>query len=225
MPFSSYLSKFPLYLPRPHGSHNEPLNSSIPFVAVESDVYVNSWDPTFSHVGVDINSVQSKKNAWISYNSSTHNLSVAFTGFRNNSVVMQGLDYQVDLRLHLPEFVTFGFSMATGVDFAIFSIYSWEFNSSLEMDDETINLVSNPKRRRKNRKAPVVGLSLGGGFLVGGVVLIIRLAGIGRKRKEGDEEDNQGFSEYIDDKFERGAGPKRFPYKELALATNDFNDD
>ena len=41
---------------------NEPLNSSIPFVAVEFDVYVNSWDPTFSHVGVDINSVQSKKN-------------------------------------------------------------------------------------------------------------------------------------------------------------------
>ncbi|KAH9657449.1 hypothetical protein KPL70_023087 [Citrus sinensis] len=195
---------------------NEPLNSSIPFVAVEFDVYVNSWDPTFSHVGIDINSVQSKKNvywssdvksgrrneAWISYNSSTHNLSVAFTGFRNNLVVMQGLDYQVDLRQHLPEFVTFGFSMATGVDFAIFSIYSWEFNSTL-----------------------VVGLSLGGGVLVGGLVLIIWLAGIGRKRKEGDQEDNQGFSEYIDDEFERGAGPKRFPYKDLALATNDFNDD
>ncbi|KAH9657450.1 hypothetical protein KPL70_023087 [Citrus sinensis] len=166
---------------------NEPLNSSIPFVAVEFDVYVNSWDPTFSHVGIDINSVQSKKNvywssdvksgrrneAWISYNSSTHNLSVAFTGFRNNLVVMQGLDYQ----------------------------------------------------KKKNRTALVVGLSLGGGVLVGGLVLIIWLAGIGRKRKEGDQEDNQGFSEYIDDEFERGAGPKRFPYKDLALATNDFNDD
>ncbi|KAK9181363.1 hypothetical protein WN944_024500 [Citrus x changshan-huyou] len=115
--------------------------------------------------------------------------------------------------------------MATGVDFAIFSIYSWEFNSSLEMDDETTNPVSNPKSRRKNITALVVGLCLGGGFLVGGVVLIIWLAGIGRKRKEGDEEDNQGFSEYIDDEFERGAAPKRFPYKELALATNDFNDD
>ncbi|KAL9427204.1 hypothetical protein AB3S75_029410 [Citrus x aurantiifolia] len=166
-----------------------------------------------------------RNEAWISYNSSTHNLSVAFTGFRNNSVVMQGLDYQVDLRQHLPEFVTFGFSMETGVDFAIFSIYSWEFNSSLEMDDEITNPVSNPKRRRKNITALVVGLSLDGGFLVGGVVLIIWLAGIGRKRKEGDEEDNQGFNEYIDDEFERGAGSKRFPYKELALATNDFNDD
>ncbi|KAH9688131.1 hypothetical protein KPL70_015018 [Citrus sinensis] len=138
-----------------------------------------------------------RNEAWISYNSSTHNPSVAFTGFRNNSVVMQGLGYQVDLRQHLPEFVTFGFSMETRVDFVIFSIYSWE----------------------KNITALVVGLSLGGGFLVGGVVLIIWLAGIGRKRKEGDEEDNQGFSEYIDDEFERGAGPKRFLYKELALAT------
>ncbi|KAH9670984.1 POLIIIAc domain-containing protein [Citrus sinensis] len=136
-----------------------------------------------------------RNEAWISYNSSTHNLSVAFSGLRNNSVVMQGLDYQVDLRQHLPEFVTFGFSMATGVDFAIFSIYSWEFNSSLEMDDETTNPVFNPKSRRKNITALVMGLCLGGGFLVGGVVLIIWLAGIGRKRKDGDEEDNQGFSE------------------------------
>ncbi|KDO36718.1 hypothetical protein CISIN_1g047282mg [Citrus sinensis] len=106
-----------------------------------------------------------RNEAWISYNSSTHNLSVAFTGFRNNSVVMQGLDYQVDLRQHLPEFVTFGFSMETGVDFTIFSIYLWEFNSSLEMDDETTNPVSNPKRRRKNITALVVRLSLGGGKL------------------------------------------------------------
>ncbi|KAK9218721.1 hypothetical protein WN943_007358 [Citrus x changshan-huyou] len=65
-------------------------------------------------------------------------------------------------------------------------------------------------RKSKEEKTLVVGLSLGGGFLVGGVVLIIWLAGIGRKRKEGDEEDNQGFSEYIDDEFERGAGPKSF---------------
>ncbi|KAL9408922.1 hypothetical protein AB3S75_047330 [Citrus x aurantiifolia] len=87
------------------------------------------------------------------------------------------------------------------------------------------HVTTNPKRRRKNRTALVVGLSLGGGFLVGGVVLIIWLASIGRKRKDGDEEDNQGFSEYIDDEFERGAGPKRFSYKELVVATNDFNDD
>ncbi|KAK9196657.1 hypothetical protein WN943_004787 [Citrus x changshan-huyou] len=62
------------------------------------------------------------------------------------------------------------------------------------MDDETTNPVSNPKSRRKNLTALVVGLSLGRG-------------------------------EYIDDEFERGARLKRFPYKELALATNDFNDD
>ncbi|KDO39929.1 hypothetical protein CISIN_1g032012mg [Citrus sinensis] len=148
MPFSSYLSKFPLYLPRPHGS-------------LESDVYVNSWDPTISKLLVSISTLCNQRKmyllrsdvksgrrneAWISYNSSTHNPSVAFTGFRNNSVVMQGLGYQVDLRQHLPEFVTFGFSMETRVDFVIFSIYSWEFNSSLEMDDETTNHVSNPKR-------------------------------------------------------------------------------
>ncbi|KDO36791.1 hypothetical protein CISIN_1g038118mg, partial [Citrus sinensis] len=46
-----------------------------------------------------------------------------------------------------------------------------------------------------------------------------------RKRNVDDGEDNQGFNEYIDDEFEKGAGPKRFTYKELAQATNDFNDD
>ncbi|XP_031261894.1 agglutinin-2-like [Pistacia vera] len=133
-----------------HTKDDEPLNStSNPFVAVEFDIFYNiGWDPIPSsdHVGIDISSMRSSTNvswwssveggqrneAWISYNSSTQNLSVAFTGFRNNVTVMQYLDYEIDLRLYLPELVTFGFSAATGSRYAIFSVYSWEFNSSLE---------------------------------------------------------------------------------------------
>ena len=52
--------------------------------------------------------------AWINYNSSSQNLSVIFTGFKNNVTVNQSLSYIVDLRKVLPEWVNFGFSAATG---------------------------------------------------------------------------------------------------------------
>ncbi|KAJ4716755.1 Receptor lectin kinase [Melia azedarach] len=226
----------------------ESLNStSNPFVAVEFDIYKNYWDPPGEHVGIDINSMRSRENltwladikggkrneAWISYNSSTKNLSVAFTGFRDNSTVMQHLDFQVDLKLFLPEWVTFGFSAATGNASAIIRIYSWEFSSTLEVDDNLTDIPESPpspnpisnrsRKRRSNKTTLAVGLSLGGGVLVGALVLIVWIAGFGRKRNDGD---NRGINEYIiDDEFERGAGPKKFLYKELARATDDFNDE
>ncbi|GAY58859.1 hypothetical protein WN943_006182 [Citrus x changshan-huyou] len=66
----------------------EPLNSSVPFVAVEFDIFNNTWDPPPTRVGIDIKTLESNKTetwwsdvggarrneAWISYNSSTHNL-------------------------------------------------------------------------------------------------------------------------------------------------------
>ncbi|KAJ0075208.1 hypothetical protein Patl1_33859 [Pistacia atlantica] len=171
---------------------NETLNSkSNPFVAVEFDIFYNSdWDPPGNHVGIDNSSLRSstsvswlsnvkggqRNEAWISYNSSTKNLSVAFTGFKNNATAMQYLDCEIDLRLYLPELVTFGFSGATGVQSANFSVHSWEFNSSLEAanrpppSDNSTN--STPSRRRKSRAGLAVGLSIGGAFLVGGLLLV-----------------------------------------------------
>ncbi|KAJ0096882.1 hypothetical protein Patl1_29209 [Pistacia atlantica] len=149
---------------------DEPLDStSNPFVAVEFDIYHNDWDPSppSDHVGIDNSSMRSnttvtwwsnikdglRNEAWITYNSSTQNLSVAFTGFRNNVTVMQYLDYKIDLRV-LPELVTFGFSAATGSEKAKYSIHSWEFNSSLE--------AANPPRPSDNstRVGLAVGLSI-----------------------------------------------------------------
>uniref|UniRef100_A0A7N2MZN6 Protein kinase domain-containing protein n=1 Tax=Quercus lobata TaxID=97700 RepID=A0A7N2MZN6_QUELO len=84
------------------------------FVAVEFDIFTNVWDPPGEHVGIDINSIISVANvpwlsnisikegkaneAWISYNSSSKNLSVVFTGFKYNVTVNQSLSYIVDLR-------------------------------------------------------------------------------------------------------------------------------
>ena len=119
------------------------------FVTVEFDIFTNEWDPPGEHVGIDINSLKSKANvswssniairegkineAWINYNSSSNDLSVAFTVFGDNITARQSLSINVNLIDFLPDWVTFGFSAATGIDYAIHTIYSWDFSSSLEI--------------------------------------------------------------------------------------------
>ena len=211
-------------------------STSNPFVLVEFDIWSNvEIDPTGEHVGIDINSMKSKANvswlcniregkkneAWISYNSSSYNLSVVFTGFRNNDAINQTLSYIVDLRNFLPEWVTFGFSAATGEDrFATHNIYSWDFNSSLELDNHIIspegpNPALSSKKRNTTRLA--VAFSVGGFISVGGLAIIpFALWKKNRRHKEDDHA--------LDEEFKKGTGPRRFLYNELAHATNDFND-
>ena len=148
-------------------------------------------------------------------------MSVAFTGFRNNDAINQTLSYIVDLRNFLPEWVTFGFSAATGEDrFATHNIYSWDFNSSLELDNHIIspegpNPALSSKKRNTTRLA--VAFSVGGFISVGGLAIIpFALWKKNRRHKEDDHA--------LDEEFKKGTGPRRFLYNELAHATNDFND-
>ncbi|KAI6699465.1 hypothetical protein NL676_013789 [Syzygium grande] len=116
-------------------------------VAIEFDSFQNQWDPSPDHVGIDVNSIVSVAtvtssaginngsvaNAWVSYNSTTFNLSVFLTYaddpvFDGNS----SLSYIVDLRTILPEQVRVGFSAATGLFVEIHNILSWSFSSTLE---------------------------------------------------------------------------------------------
>ncbi|TYI88099.1 hypothetical protein E1A91_D04G183100v1 [Gossypium mustelinum] len=100
---------------------------------VEFDTHWSDWDPPgmSEHVGIDINSVKTsypivawwwsdienggKVNAFITFNSSTKNLSVTFVDAddftRENS---SSLSATLDLSRYLPEWVTFGFSGAAG---------------------------------------------------------------------------------------------------------------
>ncbi|RVW77820.1 L-type lectin-domain containing receptor kinase IX.1 [Vitis vinifera] len=59
------------------------------FFAVEFDTYPNDWDPKYDHVGININSMKSVETQPCLY-------------------------YKVNLSNYLPEFVTIGFSSATG---------------------------------------------------------------------------------------------------------------
>ncbi|KAJ6315301.1 hypothetical protein OIU78_018732 [Salix suchowensis] len=206
---------------------NQPLNTTDnQFVAVEFDIFQNYFDPPREHVGIDINSLKSENNitwecdirggktteAWISYNSSTHKLSVSFTGYINNTMEIQFLSYIVSLRDILPERVRFGFTAATGDFYAIHTLLSWDFSSSLEIDGNVTNPASPPndgtrRNRKKNRTGLAVGLGVGGGAIVVGAAMV----GFVFKflcRHEEDEEGCHVLEEDMDDEFERGTGPK-----------------
>ncbi|KAM3701818.1 hypothetical protein ACJW31_05G204000 [Castanea mollissima] len=218
-----------------------------PFVAVEFDIFSNYFlDPPGEHVGIDLNSLKSVANiswfsniaikegkineAWITYNSSSYNLSVVFTGFRGKVPVRQFLSANVDLSLFLPELVTIGFSASTGYSSAIHTIHSWDFSSSLEIDETITNPkdpvsspnVPAPKQRKNNTLGLSMGLGFGGFVLVGGLAMV--LFSLWKRNRRDKGEDDDVLDDSIDEEFERGRGPKKFSYNELARATNDFND-
>ncbi|KAI9071917.1 hypothetical protein K1719_046123 [Acacia pycnantha] len=207
-----------------------------PFVAVEFDIYKNYWDPPKEHVGVNINSMRSVNNltwladinggrtneAFISYSSNTHNLSIIFTGFVNGNTVQQHLSEIVDLRKYLPEWVTFGFSAATGNASAIHKINSWSFESNnfTEFSETPFSQSPIPKSRNNMTKL-VVGLGVGSFILT--CVFSFVSVGLWKKKRKMEESEHE-FDEHMRDSFGRGTGPKEYSYADLASATNYFND-
>ncbi|XP_065638008.1 L-type lectin-domain containing receptor kinase IX.1 [Quercus suber] len=119
---------------------------------------------------------------------------------------------------------------STGNSSAIHTIYSWDFSSSLEIDETTNNPkdpvsspnIPAPKQRKNNTLGLAMGLGFGGFVLVGGLAMV--LFSLWKRNRRDKGEDDDVLDDYIDEEFERGRGPKKFPYNELARATNDFND-
>ncbi|KAI3671755.1 hypothetical protein L1987_87135 [Smallanthus sonchifolius] len=129
-----------------------------PFVAVEFDTYTDEWDPSpfgSNHVGINNKSLisvayrnwqgdilgGSESRASINYDSVSKNISVSFTSLENNSVVWEtGLDYTIDLRDVLPEWVIFGFSASTGDGYEENKVKSWMFNSTVFKGEENNGL-------------------------------------------------------------------------------------
>ncbi|KAI7992651.1 hypothetical protein LOK49_LG12G00390 [Camellia lanceoleosa] len=197
-----------------------------PFVAVEFDTCPhNDRYPKETHVGIDINSLTSnatqvwynnitygiENEAWISYDSSSQNLSVIFTGSINNQRIKSSLSYLVDLREYLSEWVTIGFSAATGLYFEKHTIKSWQFNSTLQIDvstepDPSPALAPNTvipgfgkKMGAKSKKALVVRLIVGSLVLVGGLALV---GFVMWKKSRAKEEDKFAIEISMNNEFE-----------------------
>ncbi|KAH0937726.1 hypothetical protein HID58_005187 [Brassica napus] len=204
----------------------ENITSSFPLVHVEFDTFQNvEWDPleTESHVGINNNSLVSSNytswnatkhnqaicNAHISYDSVTKNLSVYWaykltSDPRENS----SLSYIIDLATVLPPQVTIGFSATTGAVTEGHRLLSWEFSSSLDSEKASI------------RTGLIVGFSISGFvFLISLAIFVLVWLHKKRKRKAKEITDLISINEDLD----KEAGPRRFAYKDLVLATNRFS--
>ncbi|KAJ0802206.1 putative protein kinase RLK-Pelle-L-LEC family [Helianthus annuus] len=207
------------------------------FVAVEFDTFGgNDWDPKDpdtnnmsinDHVGIDIGSITSvvsrkwfsnitygkECRALINYNADFKTLSVSFISFKDNlSVWETGLDYAIDLRHVLPEWVIFGFSASTGNRFEKNNVISWKFNSTeFKVDD----------KNRKDHMLSKMRLIGGALLLFTGLAILAYFLWI-RKKNHGDEAEEIALLE-INNEIEMGASmPRRFSYHELARSTADF---
>ncbi|WJX87746.1 hypothetical protein P8452_69901 [Trifolium repens] len=207
-------------------------SSSNQIVHVEFDSYPNDeWGETNQHVGINNNSIISSiSTPWnasyhsgdtvevsISYNSTTKNLTVSWKyQTTNNPQESTSLSYQIDLIKILPEWITVGFSAATGTFGELNNLLSWEFNSTLDKSDN-----SNSKETRL-----ILIVTVSCGVLILGVVAFVAYVILKKKRKRNEKQREEAMHlTSMNDDLERGAGPRRFTYKELDLATNNFSKD
>ncbi|XP_062087300.1 L-type lectin-domain containing receptor kinase IX.1-like [Humulus lupulus] len=225
-------------------------SSTNPFVAVEFDTFENFWDPDprtpKSHVGINVNSIISTTNvttktsmsngsrvanAQVNYNSASQNLSVFLSYDGDDTGETISLSSVVDLT-PLGEVVRVGFSAATGSSVQIHKVLSWSFNSTWDISTNAVAEAPGPspetlKPTSETTKGQNVwriglGLGVGLGILCCGVGLVWFMLWRKRVGREAEDED-ENYDVSIDGEFERGAGPKRFTYRELSQATNNFS--
>ncbi|KAK4366349.1 hypothetical protein RND71_014229 [Anisodus tanguticus] len=196
-------------------------------VAVEFDSFSNTeWDPPFEHVGINNNSIASSAiapwnvslhsgnpiDAWITYNATTKNLSVFWNYGTGLNLT---ISYIINLRDVLPPWVTIGFSAATGVNVERHTLLSWEFSSSLDISE----LGGNDRKKI----GLIAGLTALGGILFVSAILVLVVLRKRRRKMKGDPEEI-GLTSFNDD-LEKGAGPRKFSYKELDTSTNHFSEE
>ncbi|XP_065873086.1 L-type lectin-domain containing receptor kinase IX.1-like [Euphorbia lathyris] len=197
---------------------------------IEFDSYSDpGWDPPVEHVGINNGSLSSAiytrwnaslhsgdpADVWITYNSNAKNLTVSWKYQTTSSLQEKSsLSYIIDLRDVLPEWVTIGFSAASRDFIERHAVQSWEFDSSLDIDEMSHT------NDKKNKLTVGLAVSVGGMILVGAIVFGVFCR---RKliRKEKTETKNLTLTT---EDLEKGAIPRRFSYTELISATNSFSD-
>ncbi|CAK9867501.1 unnamed protein product, partial [Sphagnum jensenii] len=202
-------------------------NASNHVFAVEIDTFQNPQynDPSNSHVGVDINSLNSTDmynfcnptcnqsyfvnqgifGAWIDYSATNETLSVVVQPYNGTAstpspsqIVVHNFTLSNVLENDGQMYV--GFSGATGRAFENHFIYAWRFSTS-----------GLPNQKKKS---PLIAIVLTCGIIfVGGVILG---AFFFFKRKSRTGHPVLELEEFVD-------GPRRFSYKELSTATKSFS--
>ncbi|XP_074326030.1 L-type lectin-domain containing receptor kinase IX.1-like isoform X2 [Apium graveolens] len=100
---------------------------------------------------------------------------------------------------------------------AICSIYSWGFNTSLELHE---SYLFDQAQSSSNDKGKLIGIVVGGAIVLS--VGVLALAYYKKRKNRDEDEDEITFDDTMDGEFERGTGPKKFSYNALARATKNF---
>ncbi|KAF8085807.1 hypothetical protein N665_0646s0010 [Sinapis alba] len=190
------------------------------------------WDPLdmASHVGINNNSLASSNvTSWnvsahsqdigrvlIFYDSARRNLSVSWTyDLTSNSRDNSSLSYIIDLSKVLPSEVTVGFSATSGSVTEGNRLLTWEYSSNLELRDI--------KKSQEDRKGVIIGSSVSG-FVLVTFFIVLLIVFLKRKDRREKAEEIENLTS-INEDLERGAGPRKFSYKDLASAANNFSVD
>ncbi|XP_074578703.1 L-type lectin-domain containing receptor kinase IX.1-like [Curcuma longa] len=177
--------------------------------------------------------------ARISYNATSKFLLVQFEDLMKVSPNSSSLNRSVDVRQVLPEKVLVGFSVTKGSGAVLQRITRWNFTSDLETE------------RKKKFELWVVAPVILALLLAALTYYIFRGRGslrikilywailslekgvtfarrplLRRRLMSSSKVKNSSLNliESMDDEFSTGTGPRRFSYRELALATNNFSE-
>ncbi|MED6203682.1 hypothetical protein PIB30_001926 [Stylosanthes scabra] len=122
-------------------SPNNKFNVSKQVIAVEFDTFIaNPWDPNYSHIGINLNSIRSVKTVrWDRREGQVVNVLVTFSASSRTLAVVAtypdgkryDLSHEVDFVKELPEYVRVGFSATSGIHFQTHTLHSWSFTSTL----------------------------------------------------------------------------------------------
>ncbi|KAL8195604.1 hypothetical protein R6Q57_026007 [Mikania cordata] len=217
------------------------------FIAIEFDTRLDSHfnDPNENHIGLDIDSLNSIATAdcisagidlrtgvsftsWIDYNHDQKNLKVYLTR-SNFKPDLPLLNLTIDLSIYFQELMYLGFSGSSEGNKETHSIKNWSFKSfGIKRFNPKIDSPNNVSTNTIPNQFPGdphphynrYRIKIGLGFAVSGsVFILVGLAVFGyisvKKWQEIKTEMN------IKPEFTRN--PREFSYKELKIATNNFN--
>ena len=102
----------------------------------------------------------------------------------------------------------FGFSAAT-LNITSHTLCTWDFSSSLEIDNNITNPNSSshnpvPNHRKNNTFRLVMGFGAVGFVLIGGLAFVLFALW---KRNRKDKEEDHALDDYIDEDFAKETGP------------------
>ncbi|XBI14571.1 hypothetical protein VPH35_057142 [Triticum aestivum] len=216
---SFFLAQYPSRLPpNSHGgnlalfndSNNLNATGNDRVVAVEFDTFRGTWDHSDNHVGIDVNSINSRAytnvtkrlvsedavmTAEISYDNRTGILVARLQ--MDGDEPLYKVNTSVDMKKDLPQKVAVGFAAATGMCTELHQVLSWSFSSTL--DDATV--ATSPQQ---GRLVPVLVPSTVVAFLV----LLCVIAVVVHRRRVWERVDDSDDEAREQAEFERGVGPR-----------------